>query len=128
MGLSGYLSVSVVHLVGLDGSATGLTAVINHHVELGPRPELSLPVGNSGERSNDQEWPVDPLQEDLVQEGDGLHGLPQAHLIRQDTVPSEQEEKKRFRWTLTSLHTAEYRKECVSVSVCVCHLPATSSM
>lgn len=87
--LTGYLSVSVVHLVGLDGSATGLTAVIHHHVELSPRPELSLPVGNGGERSDDQEWSMDPLQVDLKQEGDGLHRLPQTHLIRQDTVPPE---------------------------------------
>lgn len=85
-----YLSVSVVHLVGLDGSATGLTAVIHHHVELSPCPELPLPVGNGGERSDDQERPMDPLQVDLIQECDGLHRLPQTHLIRQDTVASEQ--------------------------------------
>lgn len=82
MWLSRYLRVSVVHLVGLDGSATGLTAMIYHHIQLSPCSELSLPVGNGGEWSDDQEWPMDPLKVDLIQERDGLHRLPQTHLIR----------------------------------------------
>lgn len=81
-----HLCVSVVHLVGLDGLAAGLATVVDHHVELGPGPELPLPVGDGGERSDDQERPLDVLHVDLVEECDGLDGLPKTHLVRQNTV------------------------------------------
>lgn len=81
-----HLCVSVVHLIGLDGLAAGLAAVVDHHVELGPGAELPLPVGDGGERSDDQEWPFDALQVDLVEERDGLDGLSKTHLVSQDTV------------------------------------------
>lgn len=70
-----YLCVSEVHLVGLDGLAAGLAAVVDHRVELGPGPELSLPIGNGGERGDDQEWPLNALHVNLVEECNGLDGL-----------------------------------------------------
>lgn len=62
--------------------------MVDHHIELGPGPELSFPVGDGGERGNDQEWPLNALHVDLIEECYGLDGLPQAHLISQDTVTS----------------------------------------
>lgn len=83
-----YLCISVVHLVGLDGLPAGLAAVVDHHVELRPGPELPLPVGDGGERRDDQERPLDVFHVNLVEECDRLDGLPQPHLVSQDTVTS----------------------------------------
>lgn len=86
IGVCIYLCVSVVHLVGLDGLAAGLATMVDHHVELGPGPELPLPVGDGGERRDDQERPFDALHKNLVEECDGLDGLSETHLVSQDTV------------------------------------------
>lgn len=92
-----YLCVSVVHLVGLDGLAAGLAAMVDHHVELGPGAELPLPVGDGGERSDDQERPLDALHVNLVEECDGLDGLSQTHLVSQNTVSSAGEQVDHYR-------------------------------
>ena len=70
-----YLCLSVVHLVGLDGLAAGLAAVIDHCIELGPGPELPLPVWDGGKWGNDQEWPLNALHVNLIEECNGLDGL-----------------------------------------------------
>ena len=104
-----YLGVPVVHLVGLDGLAAGLAAVVDHGVELRPGAELALPVGDGGERGDHQEGALDPREEDLVEEGDGLDGLTQTHLVSQDTVttagrrahPVSPERETMLAWTDT---------------------------
>lgn len=83
-----HLCISVVHLIGLDGLPAGLTAMVDHHVELSPGSELSLPVGNGGERCDDQKRPFNALHVNLIEECNRLDGLPQTHLISQDTVTS----------------------------------------
>lgn len=88
-----YLCVSIVHLISLDSLAAGLAAMIDHRVELGPGPKLSLPVGDGREWGDDQERPFNALHVNLIEEGNGLDGLPQAHLISQDTVTSVEEQK-----------------------------------
>lgn len=86
---SSYLRVPEVHLVLLEHLAADHAAVVDDDVEVGPGAELALPVGDGGERRDDEERPFDAHTVDLLQEGDGLDGLPQAHLVRQDAVPSE---------------------------------------
>lgn len=88
-----YLCVSVVHLVGLDGLPAGLAAVVDHHIELSPGPELSLPVGDGGEWGDHQEWPLNALHVNLIEECYGLDGLPKTHLISQDTVTSTNDKR-----------------------------------
>lgn len=65
----------MVHLVGLDGLAAGLAAVVHHSVKLRPGAELSLPVGDGGERGDDQERPLDAHLENLIEECNRLDGL-----------------------------------------------------
>lgn len=89
-----YLCIFVVHFKGLDGPPAGLTAMINHYVQLSPCTEFSLPVWNGWEWRNDQEWPMDFLQEDLIQECDGLNGFSKTHFIRKNTVSSVRGKKK----------------------------------
>lgn len=83
-----YLCFSVVHLIGLDGLAAGLAAMVDHRVELCPSPKLPLPVGDGGEWGDDQERPLNALHVNLIEECYGLDGLSQTHLISQDTVTS----------------------------------------
>lgn len=71
----GYLCISVVHLVGLDGLSTGLAAVVNYGVQFGPGSKLSLPVGDGGEGGDDQERPLNVLQVNLIEECNGLDGF-----------------------------------------------------
>lgn len=89
------LSVSEVHFVLLQHLAAECAAMIDDDVEVGPRPELALPVSDSGEGCDDQERPFDPSGEDLVQERDGLDGFPQTHLVSQDTVAPVADGKRR---------------------------------
>lgn len=63
--------------------------MVDDDVDIGPSTELALPVGNGGERGNDEEWPFDAHAKDLLQECDGLDGLSEAHLVGQDAVPSD---------------------------------------
>lgn len=83
----------MVHLVGLYGFPAGLAAMVDHNVEVCPGPELPLPIGDGGERGDDQKWPFNVLHEYLVQECDGLDGLPKPHFISQDTVTSAEDKR-----------------------------------
>lgn len=67
--------------------------MVDHHIELGPGPELPLPVGNGRERGDDQEGPLDARQVHFIEECDGLDGLPQTHFICQDTVTSVEDKQ-----------------------------------
>ena len=86
------------HLVLQDHLPADLWAVVHDDVHVRPRAELPLPVGDGGQRGDDEEGPPNPHAEDLVEEGDGLDGLPQAHLIRQDAVFSGMINDKRCQW------------------------------
>lgn len=63
-----HLCISVVHLIGLDGLATGLATVVDHNIELCPGPELPLPIGNGREWSDDKEGSLNALQVHLKKE------------------------------------------------------------
>lgn len=86
-----YLRVPEVHLVLLQHLPADYASVVDDDVEVRPRPELALPVSDGGERRDDEEGAPDAHAVDLLQEGDGLDGLPQAHLICQDAVPSDRD-------------------------------------
>ncbi len=60
--------------------------MIHDNVHVCPRAKLPLPVGDGGQRGDDEEGATDPHVEDLVQKGDGLDGLSQTHLVCQDAV------------------------------------------
>lgn len=94
-----YLCVPGVHLVLLQHLPADHGAVVDNDVEVGPRSELPLPVGDGGEGGDDEEGAPDAHTPDLLQKRDGLDGLPQTHLIGQDTVPSvREEEREREGW------------------------------
>ena len=63
---------------------------VNHHIQLGgPQLDLPLPGGEGGEGHHQQEGAVElVLAEQVAQEGDGLDGFPQAHLVSQDAAVS----------------------------------------
>lgn len=86
----------MVHLVLLQHLATDHAAVVHDHVEVGPRAELALPVGDGGEWRDDEEGAADAHALDLLQECDGLDGLAQAHFVGQDAVTPA--------WTHTKTH------------------------
>lgn len=58
-----HLCISVHHLVLLDHLPADLAAMVHNGVHLCPRPELSLPVGDGGERSDDEERAMDSPEE-----------------------------------------------------------------
>lgn len=66
--------------------------MVDNGIHVGPCGELPLPVGDGGERSNDQERALNASSVNLRQQSDGLDGLPQTHLICQDTVLPERQE------------------------------------
>lgn len=70
-----YLRVSVEHLVLHDHLPADLRAVIHDDVHGRPHAKLPLPVGDGGQRGDDEEGAADSHAEDLEQEGDGLDGL-----------------------------------------------------
>lgn len=76
----------MVHLILLDHLPTDLAAVIDDGVHFSPCAELSLPVGDGGERGDDEEGSSQTHEENLIEKRDGLDGLPQPHLISQNTV------------------------------------------
>lgn len=88
--------------------------MVDDDVEVGPGAELALPVGDGGERGDDEERPFDAHAVDLLQEGDGLDGLSQAHLIGQDAVPSDERRQQRQRQSNFNVghhwDAAKYRK------------------
>lgn len=61
-------------------------AQVDHHVHVrSPGVKLPLPGGQRGQRHHHQKGSVElMLVEQVGQEGDGLDGLPQPHLIGQD--------------------------------------------
>ncbi len=60
--------------------------MVHDDIEVSPGSELSLPVSDGRERGDNEERPLDPCTTDLLQKCDGLDGLSQTHLIRQNTV------------------------------------------
>ena len=84
-----YLRILEIHLVLLQHLPADHAPVVDDHVEMGPGAELALPVGDGGEGGDYEEWPFNAHTVDLFQEGDGLDGLPQAHLVCQDAVSSD---------------------------------------
>lgn len=67
--------------------------MVDDDVEVGPGTELALPVGDGGERGDNEERPLNAHTVDLLQECDGLDGLSQAHLVCQDAVSSDERGK-----------------------------------
>lgn len=63
--------------------------MVHNGVHVGPGGELPLPVGDGGERSDDQEGALYSGGVHFGQQRDGLDGLPQTHLICQDAVLPE---------------------------------------
>lgn len=76
-----YLWVSVKHLILQDHLPAYLWAVVHNNVHVRPCAKLPLPVGDGGQRRDDEEGPANPHAEDLVEKGDGLNCLSQTHLI-----------------------------------------------
>lgn len=67
---------------------------VDHHVHVrSPGVKLPLPGGECRQRDHQQEGPVQlVLVEQVGQEGDGLDGLPQTHLVSKDyTIAPEDE-------------------------------------
>lgn len=81
-----HLFISVVRLILQDHLPTDLAAVIDNDVHFSPCAEFPLPVGDGGERGDDEEGSSQTHEENLKEERDGLDGLPQPHLISQNTV------------------------------------------
>lgn len=104
-----YLLILIQHLILLDHLPADLAAVVDDGIHLSPGAELALPVGDGGQGRDDEEWPPDPQQEYFVEERDGLDGLPQAHLIRQDAVLSEEQD------TFDQAHLNTYRSALTSM-------------
>lgn len=94
---STHLLVLAVHLVLLDHLPTGQAAVVDDGVHVGPGGELPLPVCDGGEGSDHEERALDTSSVDLGEQCDGLDGLPQTHLICQDTVLPGKKKKKNTR-------------------------------
>ena len=90
-----YLFILEVHLILLDHLSTGQAAMIDYGIHVGPGGELPLPVGDGGEGSNNQERALDACSIHLGQQCDGLDGLPQTHLICQNTVLPE---RRQIQW------------------------------
>ena len=61
-------------------------ADVDHEIVVGgPLLKLSMPGGHGGERNDHEEWTVQlVVVGEVVEEGDGLDGLAQTHLVRQD--------------------------------------------
>ena len=57
--LATHVFVPEVHLVLLYHAATRCRAVVDDHVHVDPQFELSLPVGDGGERDDDKERAAD---------------------------------------------------------------------
>lgn len=84
-----YLCVPEIHLILLEHLPADHASMVDDDIEMGPSMELTLPVGNGGERGNDEEWAFNAHTLNLFKECDGLDGLSQAHLICQDAVSSD---------------------------------------
>lgn len=89
-----YLCIPEIHLVLLEHLPADHASMVDNDVEVCPGTELALPVGDGGERGDNEERPLNAHTVDLLQECDGLNGLSQAHLVCQDTVSSDERGKK----------------------------------
>lgn len=86
-----HLFILAVHLVLLDHLSAGQAAVVDDSIHVGPGGELPLPVCDGGKGSDNKEWALDASSIYLREQCDGLDGLPQTHLVCQDTVlPNKQ--------------------------------------
>ena len=65
-----------------------IPAMIHDDVHVRPLLKLSLPVADGRQRHDDKVRPLDPSIEHLLQEGNGLDRLSQAHLVSKDAVLS----------------------------------------
>lgn len=52
-----YLCIPEIHLILLEHLPADHASMVDDDVEVGPSMELALPVGDGGERGNDEEWP-----------------------------------------------------------------------
>lgn len=110
-----YLSISVKHLVLEDHLPADLRAVIHDDIHVCPCTKLPLPVGDGGQRGDDEEGSTDVHVENLEQKSDWLNGLPQPHLICQYAVFSRKEMKtmcqnvSEGKWNMHVCHREERR-------------------
>lgn len=91
-----YLCIPEIHLILVEHLPADHASMVDDDIEVGPSTELTLPVGNCGERSYNEVWPLDAHAMHLLEERDGLDGLSQAHLICQDAVPSVRRGKNKI--------------------------------
>lgn len=63
--------------------------MIDNDIKVCPGLKLPLPVTQRGQGHHDEERPTYTRHVNLLEEGDALYGLTQTHLVRQDTVLSE---------------------------------------
>lgn len=61
-----YLCIPEIHLILLEHLPADHASMVDDYIEVGPSTELTLPVGNGGERSNNEEWPLDAHTIDLL--------------------------------------------------------------
>lgn len=61
-----YLCIPEIHLILLEHLPADHAPVVDDHIEVGPGMELALPVGNGGERSDNEERPLDAHTVDLL--------------------------------------------------------------
>lgn len=76
---------------------------INNHVHIrGPRVKLPLPGGECGQRHHQEEGAIQlMLVKQVGQEGDGLDGLSEPHLISKDNTVASKDKKKKSVGCLT---------------------------
>lgn len=63
-------------------------APVGHEPHLGQEAgTLLLPVVEGGSWRDDEEWPPDAVYlREVSEKGDGLYGLPEAHLVSEDAI------------------------------------------
>lgn len=60
--------------------------MIDNDVHVCPPFEFPLPIGNGGERCNNEEWPANSVLADGVDKGQRLNCLAQTHLVGENAV------------------------------------------
>lgn len=76
-----YLWIFEIHFIQLNGPPACLTPMIHNHIQFCPGAELPFPVGNCGQRCNNQERTMDSFQIYLIEKRNGLDSLSQPHFI-----------------------------------------------
>lgn len=61
-----YLCIPEIHLILLEHLPADHASMIDDDIKMGPSTELALPVGNGGEWSNYEEWPLDARAIDFI--------------------------------------------------------------